>query len=88
MPNKHKQTFRQFCEKELSAEKFNSLYELPNWTKYGITLALNRPQIMSFELLCDIAQEIHVHPLDLTINYECSIDKMTARQYFVLLDLD
>ncbi|WMX16539.1 hypothetical protein [Aureispira sp. CCB-E] len=86
MPNKHKQTFRQFCEKGLSTEQFNSLYELPNWTKYSITLALNRPQIMPFELLLDIAKEIHAAPLDLAINYECSIDRMTARQYFSLLD--
>lgn len=86
MSEDHKQTFRQFCESTLSIEQFNSLYKLPKWTKNSITLAFKRPQIMSFELLLDIAKEIHSDPLDLAINYECSIDRMTARQYFSLLD--
>lgn len=81
-----KQTFRQFCEKELSTKQFNSLYELQGWKKYSITFALNRPQIMSFQLLQDIAKSINESPLDLAFNYECSLDKMTAREYLSLLE--
>lgn len=85
-PNNTKQTFRQFCEKELSTEQFNTLYQLPNRTKYSITIALKVPQKMSFELLLDMAKTIDIHPINLALDYECSFDKMTARQYISLLD--
>jgi hypothetical protein len=85
-PNNTKQTFRQFCEKELSTEQFNTLYQLPNRTKYSITIALKAPQKMSFELLLDMAKTLGMHPINLALDYECSFDKMTTRQYLSLLD--
>ncbi|WMX15301.1 MULTISPECIES: hypothetical protein [unclassified Aureispira] len=84
MPQEETQTFRQFCENELSKTQFNTLYQLPNVTKYSITNALKRPQKMSFDLLLIIAKELEMSPLFLAQAYECSLDKMTARQYLYL----
>jgi hypothetical protein len=78
------QTFRQFCENELSTKQFNTLYEIPEVKKYSITNALKRPQKMSFELLLAIAKVLELPPLLLARSYECSLDKMTAREYLQL----
>ncbi|WP_052595720.1 hypothetical protein [Aureispira sp. CCB-QB1] len=86
MSDNTKQTFRQFCENQLSTRQFNTLYELPNTTRYSITNALKKPQKMSFQLLLDIADAINQSPLNLALYYECSLDTMTARQYLSLLE--
>jgi hypothetical protein len=85
MTQNTKQTFRQYCESTLTKQEFNNLYnlanELPNIKKYNITRALNVPSRTPFELLKSIAPIVHKSLFDLVIDYECSIDVMTAREF-------
>lgn len=86
MEIKTEQTFRQFCKKAFSFDQFNNLHNLIGCTKYSITWAFNHPQKMSFQMLLALANQLNYDPLMLISTYECSLDKMTAREYLSLLD--
>lgn len=76
-----KQTFRQYCEMELSQAKFNALYQLEKFSNNKITKALNSPASMCFELLVIFAKELGETPIELAENFDCGMDAMSARQY-------
>lgn len=79
--NINKQTFRQYCETELSQAKFNALYQLENFSNNKITKALNSPASMCFELLVIFAKELGKTPFELATDFDCGMDAMSARQY-------
>ncbi|BDS13086.1 hypothetical protein [Aureispira anguillae] len=83
-----KQTFRQYCESTLTTQEFNNLYELanelPNVKKYNITRALNVPSRIPFELLRAIAPIVGKTLKELVLEYDCSIDVMSVRQFLKL----
>jgi len=77
----NKQTFRQFCEMELSQAKFNELYKIEGFSKNKITKALNSPASMSFQLLKAIAEKTNYTPFFLAETYDAAMDSMSAKEY-------
>jgi len=78
-------TFKEFCEMNLSNYHFNRLHEVAKVSKHMITIMLNNPPKMTFQVLVVVSIDLERKPLSLVEKYDCGLDTMTAREYRKLL---